>query len=442
MALALGKLVSEANGQHASQYQDVNVAEMAEASGVTIEELEHLAAIWLQVEKPVAVAGNALAGQHNAVTGIAAVQMLNVISGRIGVPGGVSLPAWPSDPFLAPAMPSTFAQVQELVDRLQSGQVQVLLIHGANPIFELPPGVGLVQALENVPLVVYFGSTVDETAAYADLILPDHTSLESWGYHVPISADRPVVSGQQPVMRALYDTRSTVDVLLALAQRLGGTARQAMPWDNEADFIEQAIGSLGITWADWRRQGGWWADQPSQETPVVNQVQLPRMLPVFEGDREPFNLHLLIYPSVALGDGRGANKAWLQETPDPMTTVAWQTAVEINPQTALQLGLEDNDVVRILSPAGEIEGIVYRYHGLPADVVAVAVGRGHEQYGRFAKDFGSNPLKLLVPAAVEATGALAWGATRVRLEKTGRTHTLPRLESPEGVEYLRTGGEH
>ena len=141
-----------------------------------------------------------------------------------------------------------------------------------------------------------------------------------------------------------------------------------------------------------------------------------------------------------LGAGRGANKAWLQETPDPMTTVAWQTWVEINPKTALDLGLKDDDVVRVISPAGEVEAIVYLYHGVPWDVVAMPVGRGHQNYGRFAKDFGSNPIQLLVPAVNEETGALAWGATRVKLEKTGKTHKLPRLESPEGVEYLRSGG--
>jgi len=63
------------------------------------------------------------------------------------------------------------------------------------------------------------------------------------------------------------------------------------------------------------------------------------------------------------------------------------------------------------------------------------IGRGHEHYGRFAKDMGTNPLRLLASAAAEG-GALTWASTRVRLEPTGRREDLSRFENPEGVEYL------
>ena len=35
-----------------------------------------------------------------------------------------------------------------------------------------------------------------------------------------------------------------------------------------------------------------------------------------------------------LGDGRGANKPWLQELPDPVTKVCWSSWVEMHPETA------------------------------------------------------------------------------------------------------------
>jgi anaerobic selenocysteine-containing dehydrogenase len=125
-----------------------------------------------------------------------------------------------------------------------------------------------------------------------------------------------------------------------------------------------------------------------------------------------------------------------------MTTVAWQTSIEMHPETAHELGLEDDDIVRVVSPAGEIEAIVYQYPGLPRNVVAMAVGRGHQHYGRFAKDTGSNPMEVVVPATGTETGTLAWAATRVRIEQTERRQALARLESPEGVEYLRGDGAH
>jgi hypothetical protein len=68
------------------------------------------------------------------------------------------------------------------------------------------------------------------------------------------------------------------------------------------------------------------------------------------------------------------------------------------------------------------------------------VGQGHENYGRFAQNRGSNAVQLLVPDVDGETGALAWGATWVRIEATGQQKELARMESPAGVEYML--GEH
>ncbi len=430
----------------------MDVAQVAEASGISAEELERLARIFASVPSQVAIPGGALAAQRNGAAALTAVQALNLILARTGQPGGVFPSAETAVEGFTPSPLSTFADVQALIERMAAGQVQLLFIHGANPLFELPAAVGFARALAQVPFVVSFSSIVDDTAVQADLILPDHTSLEGWGYHVPAIADRLVVSGQQPVMRPLYDTRTTVDVLLALAQQLGGSLSQALPWPNEVEFLKEMTEvwrddgtSAEAFWSAWRRQGGWWPEEPAfgptSRSPELVRAPLALAAPTFEGDPAEYPLHLHPYPSISLFDGRGANKSWLQEAPDPMTTVAWQTWIEINPHTAEGLGVKDNDVVRVISPAGEVEAIVYVYPGIQEGVVAMPVGQGHEHGGRFAKDQGSNPIRLLAPAVVGDTGSLAWAATRVRIVPTGRQHALARLESPEGVEYLR-GGEH
>ncbi len=56
-----------------------------------------------------------------------------------------------------------------------------------------------------------------------------------------------------------------------------------------------------------------------------------------------------------------------------------------------------NDVVRVISPAGEVEAIVYVYPGIGEDVVAMPIGRGHTHYGRFAAGKGSNPIAGIGP---------------------------------------------
>jgi anaerobic selenocysteine-containing dehydrogenase len=115
-----------------------------------------------------------------------------------------------------------------------------------------------------------------------------------------------------------------------------------------------------------------------------------------------------------------------------MTTARWETWVELNAETAASLGVADNDVVRVISPYGELEAPVVVYPGIRPDVVAMPVGQGHKDYGRFAQDRGSNPIRLIAPLEEPESGALAWGATRVRLEPTEGRKVLARLENLEG----------
>ena len=62
-----------------------------------------------------------------------------------------------------------------------------LFLDGANPVFSAPPAWKVADALGQVPFIVSFGSFVDETSAFADLILPDHSFLESWTDAMPES---------------------------------------------------------------------------------------------------------------------------------------------------------------------------------------------------------------------------------------------------------------
>ncbi|HEX6304497.1 MAG TPA: molybdopterin-dependent oxidoreductase [Anaerolineales bacterium] len=464
VALAIGRIIVEerlghvgSHRQHAVLYQDVDVHEMATASGIPVERLRRLARIFAGADQAVAIPGGYLAGQKNGFASMLAVQALNLLVAQFGRLGGVFL----SQPGPTPALRQTAAsgaqsqqvfsynQMVDLIARMESGQVDLLMIHSANPVFELPDAAKFIEAIQRVPFVVSFSSFVDETAVWSDLILPDHTYLEAWGYQVPApGADRPVVSGQQPVVQPLYDTRATADVFLALADRLGGHTAATLPWQDEVDYLQNVAGelqgsSVGIYdartqsgfWTLWRQHGGWWADREVPREPEPSDIitkPLPVVQPQFDEEQEQYPFHLYPYSSILLSDGRGANLPWLQEVAHPMTTARWGTWVELNPETAASVGVEDNDVVRVISPYGELEAPVVVYRAIRPDVVAMPVGQGHEDFGRFAKDRGSNPVRLIAALEDLDSGALAWGATRVRLEPTGAKKVIPRLESLDG----------
>lgn len=457
VALAIGRIIVEENLGHVGNqranavlYQNVDVSEMSAVSGVPIPTLRHLATIFADAGQAVAIPGGYLAGQRNGLSSMLAVQALNFVIAQIGRAGGVFLSQpGPTEALRRVATVDPFEHVVDLIDRMKAGKVDLLLIHGVNPLFDLPPAAGFAEAVANVPFVVSFSSFVDETAVAADLILPDHTYLESWGFQVPMpGADRLVVSGQQPVVVPLYDTRSTADALLGLASRLGGEAATALPWNDEAVFVQQTVGELfGSSlsaydaatdagfWARWRQYGGWWSERGIQREPVVSETikrPLPITAPDFAGGLDAYPFYLYPYPSLLLDDGRGANQPWLQETPDPMTTASWGTWVELNPETARELGVTDNDIVRVTSPYGVLEAPVVVYPGIRPDVVAIPVGQGHTDYGRFASQRGSSPLALLAPMVAPDTGELAWGATRVQVKRINQRRIVPRWESLDG----------
>jgi anaerobic selenocysteine-containing dehydrogenase len=374
-----------------------------------------------------------------------AILAVNVLLNNIGKEGGVFLtPVPPVNEEISTSL-NTFPDVNDLIQRMKSGKVKVLFVHGINPVFELPASLGFEEALGQVPLVISFASFLDETAMQSDYIFPDHTALEAWGYQkIQTGSDRAVISGSQPVVAAFYNTKSTADVLLASIQAMGGELEKAIPYKDIVDFMRQSFLDLvpmngyfnapeiNTFMAQFQQFGGWWSADPGLLNPgdtgvLNNKINMPE--PEFDGEGD-----FILFPflSPILGDGSGANKPWLQETPDPTTTVMWNSWVEINPATADELGLENDDVIRITSAYGIIEAAVYRYPAIRPDVIAIPFGQGHTAYGRYAEGRGVNPANLL---GLHLNGSydLVLSATKVSIEKTTRKQALSRNESRMGV---------
>ncbi len=141
-----------------------------------------------------------------------------------------------------------------------------------------------------------------------------------------------------------------------------------------------------------------------------------RSLPLL---RAIFSFYFLPYVSQSFGDGSLAHLPWLQELPDVLTSAMWSSWVEINPQTGERLGIKQGDLVEIASPQGSVHAAAVLSPGIAPDMVAMPVGQGHENFGRFASGRGANPLSILEPHGVVDTGALAWAATRVKLARAG-----------------------
>ncbi len=386
---------------------------------------------------PLAMGGGAACSHTNATVSLMAINGLNAITGNIGRAGGLRFHK-PAD---FPADATVPWLTEQAIEVLARTRHSVVLLYDCNPLYTVPPSVPISNLFEQADFVASFSRFLDESTSAADLILPDHSALESWGDHVQTDLfPQAAVSLAQPVVSPLYNTRALGDTILSVARRLdpaqfppyGFHQLLRAQWRRfltqpHRDSSDEEFES---TWAGYLQQGGWWS--PSAPDLTITKSRPPAAYEParFDGSEKDFPLHFFPYPSPALGHGRGANVPWLQELPDTLTTAVWGTWAEINPHTARSYGITQGDMIRIISRHGSIEIPVLFYPGIRPDVIAVPMGQGHVEYGRYARHRGANPLSILAPLYDRETGSLAVGATRIRIEATGVAGKLVLMEEP------------
>lgn len=438
---AAGELI-EGWSQGLAEYAPEKIAGQTGVKAATITRIAREAAAH---GPAVALIGDAAAAQTNSLFNAAAVNALNALLGSAGKPGGIQFtPAWNSGNGKSVAQEASGAEaVQTLAQQIDAdpSSVGALLIYGANPVFATPPSWNVRKALEKAPLIASFGSFIDETSAYADLILPDSSPLESWIEDTPDSGTvRAVVSVAAPAMLPLHDTRQMPDVLLDLAHQLGGNFATALPWKTydeaiQADFtaLYKAKGSKEAKtaddfWSNAQQQGGWWG--PAEEPGATEAAGKPPAgkgaagplkngAAEFDGNPTEFPFYFMPFASQMLYDGSLADLPWMQEAPDPMSSAMWGSWVEMNPATANKLGIKQSDLVEVASQHGTLQAPAMITPGIAPDVIAMPIGQGHENFTRYATGRGANPISILAPMPVEGTGALAWAATRVKISRVG-----------------------
>ena len=476
---------------------------VAERTGVAAETITRLADTFAETGPSLAIGGDGAGRHSNGVDALTAITALNYLAGNLGIEGGLIFNPEPVAGQGAAARHASYRSMLELAEDAREGRIQVLIVNQANPVFTMPAAAGIGEALAQVPLIVSLSSFMDETTAMADLILPSHTYLESWGDDFPepgVGFRAGAIS--QPVVSPLYDTRDTGDTLLAVAGVVNpdggltaanteeylreqwraifegdgpaeGTSAGAQeapagetveaaaevvtqeapegaagdaPGDAEvaAAQIAPADGVVAADpdpagwmpdafdefWNSLLRAGVWGENTRAEQGPVTVDVSVIDAIgvdaPEFAGSSETYPFILQPYLSLNMHDGSGANLPWMQELPDPLTSVVYGSWLEINPATAQELGLRDGDLVEVESPDGTVSVPVLTFPAIMPNVVAMPVGQGHSEYGRYASGRGTNPIEILSPQMEPETGSLAWNATRVRLNPTGRRANLVR----------------
>jgi molybdopterin-containing oxidoreductase family iron-sulfur binding subunit len=333
---------------------------------------------------------------------------------------------------------ATHQELFRLVDRMRAGDVEVVFFHHVNPVYSLPPAAGFDRALQRVRLKISFSPFMDETTAQCDLILPDHTPLERWEDYEPRAGVRSLA---QPAMAGgfHFQSRQTADVLLRVLPKADEPLARRFPFASFREYLENEWRAVHREWAPskpfadfWREAveaGGVWREAPLRRVNLNDTIfHFDFTVAAATGQGSEGEFALVVFPSLELFDGRGANRPWLQETPAAMTKIVWASWAEVHPDTARRLGIAEGDLLQVSSAQGEVQIPAHITPAVRPDTIAIPLGQGHTNFGRWAADHGPSPLALLPAVAEPTSGGLLYGGTRVRIERLAVKRLLARTQ--------------
>jgi molybdopterin-containing oxidoreductase family iron-sulfur binding subunit len=318
-------------------------------------------------------------------------------------------------------------EVLALFTAMAAGRVEVAILNNVNPAFALPPGSGVGAALSGAaPFVVGLTAFMDETAALCDLVLPVRLPLETWDEY---GGRTTLLSTLQPAMGRLGAAPHLTDVLLEAGsgpRRPGADARGYLA----ERLLKEGRVRDEAQWVDMLRQGGIF--ETVRRPPPVPAAPDPGRLASALADRDlgppSAGLAFAAAPSVRLFDGRGANRPWLSEIPEPLSRVAWQSPVFLHPETARANELAQGDIVRLETEAGALEAPAYPSEVVRPGTLMMPMGQGHTAYGRYAAGVGANPVAVLPERTASLCGGAGNWAFNVTLRKTGRALKLAHVD--------------
>ena len=328
---------------------------------------------------------------------------------------------------------ASYSELVSLVADMNAKKVKSLIIHGVNPVYALPSSLGFVEALKNVETVIYTGDRNDETGKLAEFIACDNHSLENWG---DSETSKGVFAIQQPAIRPMYDTRSIQLSMITWAYQAEKGAKRLTEPESYYDYLRTywkenifAKAGSGLSFEDF------WVKAMQDGVVITDKVsgsarsfRTDALSQIKKQTQSGFEL--VLYPTVALGDGSMANVSWLQELPDPVTKICWDNYVSMSLATAEKHGIKDGNIIVLKVGEKTLEVPAHIQPGQHDEVLALAVGYGRTAAGKVGNNIGVNAFEL---AQVSAKATVFAGMT-ASFEKTSKKYSLANTQGHHSME--------
>ncbi len=416
-------------------------SQVSEDTGIDAATITALAQEFARAKRPMAIGGRGRGELAGSLGEAMAVLALNVLVGNINRTGGVwTMPhldyiQWPepeldasataglSRPRIDQAGPLADQLLHRLPQAIEAGaDIQALLVYGANPLHGVPDATAMREAFDRIPFIASVATHLDETTAYADIVLPAHSHLERWeDVPAPSALGKPAIGLAKPVVDIQFNSLHPGEVVLKIADAMGDDVAGGFPWPTYETCLKETLGSR---WATLERKGVW-VDEGFSPMPSAvamlgggNPIDLSGgnpglqalMAPVVpEGDVNAFPLLLIPYDTIRLAPNMGTPPFMVKTVPDTVIK-GLAGVVEINPETAKTVGVREGEAVTLTTPKGSASVRVHLFDGILPGVVAMPRGLGHTAFDAYLSNKGVNVNQLIGPVEDPITGLdAAWG---------------------------------
>ena len=309
----------------------------------------------------------------------------------------------------------------ELVEALNTGKIETLVICGANPAYNAPADLNWGAAQGKAGTVVRLGYYEDETGSACHWHFPLAHYLESWGDAT--TSDGTLVP-IQPLIAPLFGGLTELEFLA----RLGGLAETSANKVVRETFAGISGNNADGAWNKFLHDGFLAGSATKTVSGNFNTVALAQALAATKTSAPgKDSLEVVLHRDYSLDDGRYANNGWMQEFPDPITKITWDNAVLVSRKTANELDVKNSDVVEIKLDARTVKGPIWIQPGMADYSLGLALGYGRTKVGRVGVGTGFDAYPLFTAK----NGYIATGAT---VRKTGETYLISSTQEHWSME--------
>ena len=296
-------------------------------------------------------------------------------------------------------MPSESGSINELAEAIINDQVTTLIISGdSDPVYSAPAELNFEKLLDKVETIIHLGvRDLCATARASDWHVPGAHFLESWS---DVRSSDGTYSIIQPMIAPLFDGVSDIEFLLRLLK------------DETSDEVKDpAQTAVKSTHADVSGSGS----ENAWNTTLRNGFLKDSQFKIIEQELDyaaakgglekvPFSsddkgFEIVFTTDSKVWDGRHINNGWLQEIPDPITSLVWDNAALVGIPTIKKLakaeGLEWENKDLVIEDKAHLIKVemedgrsgyfpLLPVYGHARDSISISIGYGQEGAGSIA----------------------------------------------------------